>query len=81
MSSSSYCLKLCFGTASFIFCRVVREGKERRRRWAQKLNPQLSREEESIEDVKEIETEQESPDKMGMLPDEIVKQLAAREKY
>ncbi|CAI9110058.1 OLC1v1010020C1 [Oldenlandia corymbosa var. corymbosa] len=67
--------------------RVAREGKERRRRWAQKLIPQSSREgesiedvKESIEDVKEDETGTESFGRIGMLPDEIVKQLAAREK-
>lgn len=60
--------------------RVVREGKERRRRWAQKLTPRPSREEESIEDVKEIEPKQEALDNKGMLPDEIVKLLAASEK-
>lgn len=60
--------------------RVVREGKERRRRWAQKLTPRPSGEEESIEDVKEVEPKQESLYNQGMLPDEIVKLLAASEK-
>ncbi|KAL3526717.1 hypothetical protein ACH5RR_011373 [Cinchona calisaya] len=60
--------------------RVVREGKERRKRWAQKLTPSLSREEESIEDVKLVETNQETYDNKGMLPDEIVELLAAHEK-
>ncbi|KAL3525744.1 hypothetical protein ACH5RR_014116, partial [Cinchona calisaya] len=48
------------------------------RKWAQKLTPRPSREEESIEDAKEIETKQESRDNKGMLPDEIVKLLVAR---
>ncbi|XP_027154772.1 uncharacterized protein LOC113754526 [Coffea eugenioides] len=60
--------------------RVVREGKDRRRRWAQKVTPRPLGEEESIEDAKEIEPKQESLDYQGMLPDEIVKLLAASEK-
>lgn len=60
--------------------RVVREGKERRRQWAQKLTPRPTQNDESIEDTKEPENAQESKDNRGMLPDEIVKILAAREK-
>ncbi|XP_009770251.1 uncharacterized protein LOC107819215 [Nicotiana tabacum] len=60
--------------------RVVREGKERRRQWAQKLTPRHTRNDESIEDIKEPENAQESKDNGGMLPDEIVKILVAREK-
>lgn len=60
--------------------RVVREGKERRRQWAQKLTPRPTQNDESIEDTKEPENTQESKDNRGMLPDEIVKILAAREK-
>lgn len=61
--------------------RVLREGKERRRKWAEKLTPKPVQEEESIEDSKEIESQEEFRDNKGMLPDEIVKLLAAREKY
>lgn len=60
--------------------RVVREGKERRRQWAQKLTPRPTQNDESIEDTKEPENAQESKDNRGMLPDDIVKILAAREK-
>nr|XP_016502002.1 PREDICTED: uncharacterized protein LOC107820254 [Nicotiana tabacum] len=60
--------------------RVVREGKERRRQWAQKLTPRPTRNDESIEDIKEPENAEGSKDNGGMLPDEIVKILAAREK-
>lgn len=65
----------------FLPYRVVHEGKEHRRRWAQKLTLLLSRDKESIEDVKEVEAKQESHDNKGMLPDEIVKLLADHEKY
>ncbi|CAN4090534.1 unnamed protein product [Withania somnifera] len=58
--------------------RVVQERKERRRQWAQKLTPQPMHD-ESIEDTKEPENAQDSENR-GMLPDEIVKILAAREK-
>ncbi|EYU39388.1 hypothetical protein ABFS82_11G090800 [Erythranthe guttata] len=66
--------------------RVVRESKERRRQWAQKLTPKSVPKEESTKDEPEPETEarEEGPSKgnnnNGMLPDDIVKLLAAREK-
>ncbi|CAN4081603.1 unnamed protein product [Withania somnifera] len=60
--------------------RIVREGKERRRRWAQNLTPRSTPNDESIEDAKKPDKAQESKDNIGMLPDEIVKILAAREK-
>lgn len=54
--------------------------KERRRQWAQKLTPRSLPKGESIK-----ETEKESPEESelnkGMLPDDIVKLLAEREKY
>ncbi|KAF5736098.1 hypothetical protein HS088_TW14G00232 [Tripterygium wilfordii] len=62
--------------------RVVREGKERRRQWAQKLTPRPSKgskEGESVQD-RETETEEQSLDGKGMLPHDIVELLAAREK-
>ncbi|XP_075653283.1 uncharacterized protein LOC142623717 [Castanea sativa] len=59
--------------------RVVREEKERRRKWAQNLTPRPSRKGESAKDAKEAET-QESIGNDGMLPNDIVNVLAAREK-
>ncbi|KAL8199369.1 hypothetical protein R6Q57_012937 [Mikania cordata] len=56
--------------------RVLREGKERRRRWAEKLTPREPRLNKDIPDEDEAET----PTSKGMLPDEIVKLLAANEK-
>ncbi|KAE7999835.1 hypothetical protein FH972_004230 [Carpinus fangiana] len=60
--------------------RVVREKKERRRLWAQKLTPRPSRKGESIQDAVEDEMQKESVGNEGMLPDDIVKVIAAREK-
>ncbi|KAL6957105.1 hypothetical protein U1Q18_045627, partial [Sarracenia purpurea var. burkii] len=59
---------------------VIREGKERRRQWALKKTPRRSRRDESILDSVETETIQESHANGGMLPTDIVKLLAAREK-
>lgn len=63
------------------FCpfRVVREEKERRRKWAQNLTPRPSRKGQTAKDAKEAET-QESIGNHGMLPNDIVNVLAAREK-
>ncbi|KAA8547281.1 hypothetical protein F0562_003855 [Nyssa sinensis] len=61
--------------------RVVREGKERRRQWAQKKTPRPSRGDESIQNVIETETHKESQESSGMLPSDIVELLAAREKH
>lgn len=58
--------------------RVVREGKERRRQWAQKLTPRSSRPDKSMQNATEMP--QESEDNKDMLPDDIVQVLAAREK-
>ncbi|KAG6666386.1 uncharacterized protein LOC122306540 [Carya illinoinensis] len=60
--------------------RVVREGKERRRLWAQKLTPRPSRKGEIVQDEVGDETQQESKGNEGMLPDDIVKVIVAREK-
>ncbi|RDX68723.1 hypothetical protein CR513_52256 [Mucuna pruriens] len=60
--------------------RVVREGKERRRRWAQKLTPRPSKAGEKSQDVEGSEPLQESNTAAGFLPDSIVQMLAAREK-
>lgn len=45
------------------------------------MTPKPAQKDVSIEDAMDIESEEESPDNKGMLPDEIVKLLAAREKY
>ncbi|PIN19594.1 hypothetical protein CDL12_07719 [Handroanthus impetiginosus] len=58
--------------------RVVREGKERRRQWAQKLTPRPPRE-ENTKDETETESQEESQSNKGMLPEDIVKLIAARE--
>ncbi|KAJ9170785.1 hypothetical protein P3X46_018864 [Hevea brasiliensis] len=60
--------------------RIVREGKERRRLWAQRKTPRPSKGDESVQDVTETETEKEPLGTGGMLPNEIVQLLAAREK-
>lgn len=61
--------------------RVLREVKDRRRKWAEKLTPRQPRLNKSIQDAEEIETPAEAPERKGMLPDDIVKLLAANEKY
>lgn len=65
-----------------IWYRVVREGKERRRLWAQRKTPKPSQQEvESVQDVAMTENPNEPSGREGMLPTEIVELLAAREKY
>ncbi|KAK1588484.1 hypothetical protein Q3G72_023817 [Acer saccharum] len=64
---------------------VVREGKERRRLWAQRKTPRSSKrgenkECERIQDVAETEPEKESTANVRMLPSDIVDLLASREK-
>lgn len=63
--------------------RVVREGKERRRQWAQRITPRPSQGQkvENVQDVTDSETQNESVGNKGMLPNDIVELLAAREKY
>nr|XP_043617659.1 uncharacterized protein LOC122589432 [Erigeron canadensis] len=58
--------------------RVLREGKERRRKWAEKLTPRQPRVDKAIQD--ETETPTQAPEINGMLPDDIVRFLAANEK-
>ncbi|GAB4847047.1 hypothetical protein Ancab_026059 [Ancistrocladus abbreviatus] len=62
--------------------RVIREGKERRKKWAERLTPRPQP--QSSDEVKknELETEarRESQINDGMLPEDIVNLLAAREK-
>lgn len=61
--------------------RVVREGKERRRKWAQKITPRPSKAGEKSQDVSDSDPHQESnTTTAGFLPESIVQMLAAREK-
>ena len=60
--------------------RVVREGKERRRQWAKNLTPRSLPKKDITEHEMENETREESLVNKGMLPDNIVKLLAEREK-
>ncbi|KAK9091427.1 hypothetical protein Sjap_024604 [Stephania japonica] len=61
--------------------RVLQEGKERRRRWAQRKTYRASKDDNGNEVTEtELELHKETPDKRGMLPDEIVNALVAREK-
>jgi len=76
-----------------VFFRVAREGKERRRQWAQKNAPQnlgndgVQRNapsksgDDGDQEVTEAEQPREGPIIKGMLPSNIVDLLAAREKY
>ncbi|XP_039053364.1 uncharacterized protein LOC120195396 [Hibiscus syriacus] len=59
--------------------RVIREGKERRRLWAQRKTQRQSAKSENDQDV-ETEADEESLAKKGMLPTNIVEMLASREK-
>ncbi|XP_057979102.1 uncharacterized protein LOC131165380 isoform X1 [Malania oleifera] len=61
--------------------RVVREGKERHRQWAQKKTPRQSGGGESAIGLVDNETPQRPLGSDGMLPNDIVELLAAREKY
>ncbi|KAH9663357.1 UDP-N-acetylmuramoyl-L-alanyl-D-glutamate-2 6-diaminopimelate ligase [Citrus sinensis] len=61
--------------------RILREGKERRRLWAQRKTSRPSKVGEGIRDVAKIEPENESLGRAGMLPSDIVEMLAAQEKY
>ncbi|XP_022158697.1 uncharacterized protein LOC111025162 [Momordica charantia] len=60
--------------------RVVREGKERRRLWAEKKTPRPSKKGETVEDVAEIPSHIDQSSKLGMLPSNLVQLLADREK-
>ncbi|XP_073018812.1 uncharacterized protein [Primulina eburnea] len=60
--------------------RVFREGKERRKKLAQKLTPKSLPKGQETSDKAIIETHEESHVNKGMLPDDIVQLLAAREK-
>ncbi|VFQ76468.1 unnamed protein product [Cuscuta campestris] len=65
--------------------RVVREAKERRRKWAEKLTPRPKQNKKAAKD--ETESKPHSPEESegittggGMLPDSIVQMLVSREK-
>lgn len=60
--------------------RIVREVKERRKKLAEMLTPRPARKEKIIKDAMEIGSHRESDGDDELLPDEIVKQLVAREK-
>ncbi|CAN1814812.1 hypothetical protein LINPERHAP1_LOCUS27239 [Linum perenne] len=62
--------------------RVTREGKERRRKWAERKTPRPSKEEDKeVKDTVETEEEKDgSVSAKGMLPNDIVQLLAARER-
>ncbi|XP_038901892.1 uncharacterized protein LOC120088571 [Benincasa hispida] len=61
--------------------RVVREGKERRRLWAEKKTPRPSKKGETVEDLAEPPRDHHDQiSKLGMLPSNIVQLLVDREK-
>jgi len=69
----------------FCPCRVTREGKERRKRWAQrrtssKPDKQAPQEIED-QDAHQGEENEETHTVPGMLPRSVIEMLAAREKY
>jgi hypothetical protein len=66
-------------------CRATREGKERRKRWAQrktfsKPNKKAEREVQD-EEAKQDEENEETHTVPGILPSNVIEMLAAREKY
>ncbi|MBA0760870.1 hypothetical protein Gotri_023591 [Gossypium trilobum] len=67
---------ICF----FFLYRVRREGKERRRLWAQRKTPRQSTKVEKVQEDVETETDEESQAKKGLLPTNIVEMLSSREK-
>lgn len=69
-------------------CRVRREGKERRKKLAERLTPRpktkvevCDDDDEMVEDEEGADTNKQSQINKGMLPNDIVNLLAAREKY
>lgn len=64
--------------------RVKREGKERRRLWAQRKTRKPAKAAEAVHEVGESGTDKDEDESLiskGMLPSSIVSLLAAREKY
>lgn len=91
-----YSLKLCQSLVGYIFGllqnhqlndstsligRVVREAKERRRKWAQNITPRPSKAGKKSQIVIDSEPQQKPKAADGFLPEDIVQMLAAREKY
>jgi hypothetical protein len=66
-------------------CRATREGKERRKRWAQRKtssNPgKRAQREVEDEETNQDEENDETHTVPGMLPSNVIEMLAAREKY
>ncbi|GMH06440.1 hypothetical protein Nepgr_008280 [Nepenthes gracilis] len=60
--------------------RIVREGKNGRRKWAERLTPRPPQNDEVIKKEVEAETRKGSDTNGGMLPEDIVSFLASREK-
>ncbi|WVZ09330.1 hypothetical protein V8G54_013860, partial [Vigna mungo] len=59
--------------------RVVREAKERRRKWAQNITPRPSKAGKKSQIVIDSEPQQKPKAADGFLPEDIVQMLAARE--
>ncbi|KAI3895357.1 hypothetical protein MKW92_027795 [Papaver armeniacum] len=60
--------------------RIAQEGKERRRRWAQRKTPRKSKDDGAVNELTETEPEQEDEHNLGTLPADIVNLLVDREK-
>ena len=69
----------------FCPCRVTREGKERRKRWAKRRTSSKPDKQapQEIEDqyAHQSEENEETQTMPGMLPCNVIEMLAAREKY
>ncbi|QCD90960.1 uncharacterized protein LOC114169033 [Vigna unguiculata] len=61
--------------------RVVREAKERRRKWAQNITPRPSKAGKISQNVIDSEPQQKPKAADGFLPEDIVQMLAARENH
>ncbi|MCL7022054.1 hypothetical protein MKW94_005920 [Papaver nudicaule] len=59
--------------------RIAQEGKERRRRWAQRKTPRKSKDDEVVKELTETEPQQEDERNLGTLPTDIVNLLVARD--
>lgn len=66
-------------------CRATREGKERRKRWAQRKTSSKPKKQAQTEvkdeEIKQDEENEETHTIPGMLPSNVIEMLAAREKY
>ncbi|ESW28850.1 hypothetical protein PHAVU_002G023300 [Phaseolus vulgaris] len=61
--------------------RVVREAKERRRKWSQNITPRPSKAGKKAQNVIDSEPQQKPNTADGFLPEDIVQMLAARENH